>query len=266
MADELDAELKKLQQGYIKKAMVIGLIRQTVDYTKRILAEFSETTMPYPIEGVVGSTGNLFVSLTSEVKRANDSVKEQDAVVGGIASAAQSAYFAVDSLVGFMPAKWIQEKVPDRAKPVAIWNEELTSGAANRFHRLDVELGKEYEQLKQIELGTYAEPGRPMMFVARQLFDHTISLLVADSEVRIHLRLTDRTEVTRRQRLEVVILTKVHEKARAETLLSEVVAILETYKVLNEAHKRGELDPVRSMNAAKAMTYFLERLISEINP
>jgi len=268
MADELDDELKKLQQGYIEKAIVIGRVRQTVDYTKRILAEFSETTtMSYPIEGVVGSTGNLFISLTSEVKQANAGAKRHDALVSSIASAVQSAFFAVDSLVGFMPPKWIQEKLPERAKSEVIWNEEQTGGAANRFYRLDMELGKEYEQLKQIELGTFAEPGRPMMFIARQLFDHTISLLVADSDVRIRLKLTNEAaKVTRRQRLEVVISTRVHEKARAETLLNEVATILETYEVLNQAHKRGELDSVRSMNAARAMTFFLERLISEINP
>jgi hypothetical protein len=267
-ADELDAELKKLQQGYIAKAIIIGQVRKTVDYTRRILAEFSQgTTITYPIGGVVGSTGNLFISLASEAKQAHAAAKNQDAIIDGIASGAQSAYFAVDSLVGLMPKKWIQEKLPERAKSEIVWNEEQTGGAAKRFYQLDVELGKEYEQLKQIELGTYAEPSRPMMFLARQLFDHAISLLVSDSEVKVHLKITDETaKVTRRQRLETVVLTKVREKARADTLLNEVATILETYEVLNEAHTRGELDSDRSMKAAKAMTFFLERLISEIRP
>jgi hypothetical protein len=266
MLDELDDKLKKLQNNYMEKAFVIGYIRKTTSYTRRVISARSALSgTTYPVEEVFGSAGSLLDSMVTEVKQMNASVKKDNESISSLVFSAESAYFAADSLVGLIPGFKTEERKPERPEVKFVWFEEDKEGAEENYNRLDKELGKEYKQLMQIEYGTNAEPIRPMMYLARQLFDHTIALLAPDSDIGTYFKLTDeKAKITRRQRLQFIMNVKIKNQAKAQTLLNEVEVIIDTYELLNAAHTRGELNKEKSSNAVKIMLHFLERLINEI--
>jgi hypothetical protein len=263
--DDLDDELKKLQNRYLKKAVMIGYVRKTVEYTKDLLSIFEDPgNFPYLPNGIVRSTGDLYISMTKEVKELNNQVQSDERIITSVASAATSAQVAAETLIELTPMEGRTEKLPQRPRMDYIWIDDQKTGIMNKFIRIDQELAKEYEQILQIEYGTFSDPSRPMLFLARQLFDHAIGILSKDKQVRSFYGKAAEEKVSRRQRLEFVIKTMVKNGSRGEVLLKEISTILETYEILNSAHKRGELDQIKSKKAVFQMVDFLERLIVEI--
>ena len=52
--------------------------------------------------------------------------------------------------------------------------------------------------------------------------------------------------------------TYIRDPARAKTLIANIDNILETYKILNELHKRGALAEEQARRALKTMSKFIE--------
>ena len=104
------------------------------------------------------------------------------------------------------------------------------------------------------------------MFLTRQAFDQFFSILAPDQEVCCSnfWRKKDNEEddnpnaIWREERLKYAAAKHVKDPSRSATLSEQTAQILETYKLLNKAHKRGELNKDQAFGIVDAMKTTIE--------
>lgn len=133
---------------------------------------------------------------------------------------------------------------------------------AKRLEKLDYNLAETYRQVWETLHGTRSDPERSAMLQMRQAYDHFFGILAPDDEVRKSPVWKKKDgekpdSVSRAERIEYAALTQIKDKERAKMLSALVNPILMVYKKLNQAHKRGKLNPKNARDAVLAMDKIL---------
>jgi hypothetical protein len=139
-----------------------------------------------------------------------------------------------------------------------------------RLAKLDPALADTYEEIWETLYGTRSDPERSSLFLIRQAYDHLFGILAPDDEVRAspywHGKDDEDPErVTRGERIEFAAYTRVGDQSKAQRLAASAKHILEVYKGLNRAHKRGSLDPTKARKALREMKIIIENWLEALD-
>lgn len=139
-----------------------------------------------------------------------------------------------------------------------------TASRAERLEKLDRSLADTYRQVWEALHGTRSDPERTALYLMRQTYDHFFGLLAPDGEVRKSKVWTKKKGnkpdlVTRQERIEYAALAHIKDDVQAKMMSASAKPILKVYYELNQAHKRGELNPTKARKAVQAM----DKIISD---
>jgi len=129
---------------------------------------------------------------------------------------------------------------------------------AARLGTLNPAIGNAYRQVWDTLHGTTADPERSALFAMRQVFDHLFAVLAPDDKVRQSRYWTRKAsenpnQVTRKERIRYAANTGIPEKQRAKELAASAENVAAVYQKLNQAHKRGLLNPDAARDNLMAM-------------
>lgn len=139
----------------------------------------------------------------------------------------------------------------------------------SKFTQIDASLGRTYKEIDEIIHTTLADPERAALFMARQSFDHFFDAIAPDEDVRKSsywrekesFESKDTNTVWRIEKIEYAINKHITDPLKAQNLVDQSKYILETYRLLNKAHTRGEIDIQEANNLIISMKTILEEWV-----
>ena len=140
---------------------------------------------------------------------------------------------------------------------------------ADKLTKLDESLGKTYKQIWEVYY-TNSEPERSALYQIRQTFDHLFSILAPDEDVRNSTFWKRKEEnnplqIHRKERLIFAANNHISDIHKRDYIISNTKQILDTYQLLNQAHKRGELDKKAAKKALFSMDKILQNWIDALD-
>lgn len=151
---------------------------------------------------------------------------------------------------------------------------EIEENKADKIRKIDTSLADSYQEVYQILFGTNADPERGACFQIRQTFDHLIDILAPKNEVRKSEYWKPKKpktiekksdQVFRNEQLEFAIRENINDPEIQDKLVNEMKIVLQNYKILNEVHKRGEIDKEKEVKAIRATKKLLDEIIGNID-
>lgn len=123
---------------------------------------------------------------------------------------------------------------------------DQSSESVQALKNIDPSLVDTYLAIREVLYGTRSDPERAALYLIRQMFDHFFGILAPSDEVRSSDLWEKKTgnnpdQVTRRERVRYVASVNVFDHNLSKRLLDSTDHMLEVYKLLNKAHKRGSL-------------------------
>lgn len=155
-------------------------------------------------------------------------------------------------------------------KPCPFTDHGDTESRAMQLEKFDVSLAKTYRQVWEVLHSTRADPERAALYLMRQTYDHFFGILAPDDKVRQsngwEKKPGDKPDqVTRIERIEYAAHAHISDQIKAQIMIASAKPILKVYMALNQAHKRGELDPNKARNAIYAMDKVLSEWLNTID-
>jgi hypothetical protein len=149
------------------------------------------------------------------------------------------------------------------------WEPDRKDAYGRRFDRLSPSLGKTYRSIHETFYGTRDDPERAAMFQARQAFDEFFQLLAPDEDVRNSKFFKRKKglkpdQVSRSERIQYAAHFCVQDEILAESLAVQADHVVEIYKRLNKAHKRGILERENVLEDLKSMLGVLEQWVDAL--
>jgi hypothetical protein len=268
--EDLDHNLKELQEKHIRAALFIGYTREAIKHSGDSLLNYvSYAGDPQEILGVVGPSVRFYESLNAEVRDEISRTSLSDQRIHAIASSATnvlSSTSAVIDLTGDSSVLFFNGTTP------AFQLEDRHEEYSKRFSGLSLALGQTYGAIDESLHATISDPERSALFLARQAFDQLLDVFAPVDEVRKSTFWKPKSEkedknpnaVWRIERIKYAAATHIKDKARATTLIAEADQILSVYNLLNKAHARGRIDQNAAVQAVKSMKLFLEEWIDAL--
>jgi len=133
-----------------------------------------------------------------------------------------------------------------------------------KLKKLNPPLAETYREIEQVYYATNADNIRAALSMMRQAFDHFFNILAPDVDVRFSNFWEEKTGeenpllVTRRERIKYAIAKKIKNPENAIALTNDIDLIVKSYKVLNEFHKRGELNEKSVKKGLFSVKHFIE--------
>jgi len=251
-----------LQQTYAEAARLAGYTRDSLIQAKPYWSTFAGAASTDPSSYPILASGEYFLnSFYQELRRIG---QQNPAPLDHIRSAAGTAttltyttsIFADSPNTAEAMARVMYTDTPFRiAEGKATLTERLT--------KIDPDLGQTFQQVWDSLYGTTAEPERGALYQMRQTFDHFFQVLAPDEEVRQSNFWTpkegdNRDQIHRKERIEFAAHQHVKDVLRATTLAASAEQMVDIYQSLNQAHKRGKLQPAKARQALSAMGKILE--------
>jgi hypothetical protein len=139
-----------------------------------------------------------------------------------------------------------------------------------KLNQLDPSLTVTYEEIRQVLYGTRADPHRGALFLLRQSFDHFFEILSPDHLVRESPFWTEKegddpSLVTREERIHFAANQHIKDEASRKTLFDSAIHMTKVYRALNYAHKRGDLDESKALEALREMQVIIETWVLKID-
>lgn len=250
----------KLHQHYTEGAKFTGYMLDRLEANEpywEILVDYSPDDTG--IDMTVGS-GEVFLrSYNQQLNNLYNQLPNHSASLITLASSGATFDANTASLVDVVPV--FEGKGIDH-QPRPFINQEDFSSRGDRLEKLDHSLADTYRQVWEALHGTRSDPERAALYLMRQTYDHFFDILAPDDEVRKSSiwkkKEGEKPElVTRIERIEYAALSHIKDEVRAKMLSSSAKPILKVYNELNQAHKRGELNPKKARKAVLAMDKIL---------
>jgi hypothetical protein len=151
-------------------------------------------------------------------------------------------------------------------EPINISRREKTR---HRLNKLSTEIAETYDSIWEVLYGTRSNPERGSLYLIRQVFDHLFGVLAPDNEVKLSKFWHPKDEnephqVTRSERIVYAAHTHAKNRTAAKRLIASTTHMLDVYKALNKAHKRGRLDRLQSRSSLKEMQAIIEDWVQSI--
>ena len=250
----------KLHRHYTEGAKFTGYILDRLEANE----PYWDTLVDYSpddtgIDMTVGS-GEVFLrSYNQQLNNLYNQLPDHSASLITLASSGATFDANTASLVDVVPV--FEGKEIDH-QPCPFINQEDFSSRGDRLEKLDHSLADTYRQVWEALHGTRSDPERAALYLMRQTYDHFFDILSPDDEVRKSSiwkkKEGEKPElVTRIERIEYAALSHINDEVQAKMLSSSAKPILKVYNELNQAHKRGELNPQKARKAVLAMDKIL---------
>lgn len=263
---EIDQELTNIQDVFIQKAQLIGQTSEVIKAAGKSYLQFFSTGIDREdTPPILRSIGSVLSAYKLEVQEINKQAQFINMRITDIASSAAAIY----STAGALLPESYQQNYALRS-PIIIYKQNRNY--SKRFMQFDLALGQTYQEINEILFGTKSDPERAAMFIVRQAFDQFFSILAPDDKVRSSKywrpknkdESKDTNAVWREERLIYAAVIHIKDPYRAHTLSEQTGHILKTYKLLNKAHERGELNKDQALNIIDAMKTILEEWVDAI--
>jgi len=267
IVDEIISSYDAIQNTFIKGASAAGKEKERFINIKSEWKDLAQSTTKDPDEANVYKSGvNALLAHRDEVKDLEGNMPLlTERFTGLLLSSELTASTTSGTAVIINPTlKGIRATI---TAPTT----ETSQTIQAKLTKLDPTLESTYLSISEILYGTQNEPERGALFHARQFFDHFFSVLSPDEFVRKssfwrpHVDIDDPKKVTRYDRIIFAANTHVQHLGTRKTLIATGKHLLDVYRVLNKAHKRGELDKVRSREALKESFSFITRWVNAIS-
>lgn len=250
----------KLHRHYTEGAKFTGYILDRLEANE----PYWDTLVDYSpddtgIDMTVGS-GEVFLrSYNQQLNNLYNQLPDHSASLITLASSGATFDANTASLADVVPV--FEGKEIDH-QPCPFINQEDFSSRGDRLEKLDHSLADTYRQVWEDLHGTRSDPERAALYLMRQTYDHFFDILSPDDEVRKSSiwkkKEGEKPElVTRIERIEYAALSHINDEVQAKMLSSSAKPILKVYNELNQAHKRGELNPKKARKAVLAMDKIL---------
>ncbi len=157
----------------------------------------------------------------------------------------------------FLPSDLLDPKMNDNLKTI------------EKLRRIDPSLAKTYSSVREMLYGTTFDPERGAMYQLRQVFDHYFSILAPDVAVRNSEFFTpkesgDKNSITRLERIHFAANTHIKDIQQRNTLIGLSKHMLDVYKLLNKAHKKGDLDSGKAREALREMLILIRDWVNAL--
>jgi len=250
----------KLHQHYAEGANFTGYIRDRLEAIEpywNTLVDYSPDDTD--IDMAVGSGEVFLKSYNHKLNNLYDQLPDHSASLVTLASSCATFDANTASLADVVP---VFEGKEIAHQPCPFIDQEDFSSRGNRLEKLDKSIADTYRQVWEALHGTRSDPERAALYLMRQTYDHFFDILAPDDEVRKSSvwkkKEGEKSElVTRVERIEYAALRHIKDEDQAKILSSSAKPILKVYNKLNQAHKRGELNPKKARKAVLAMDKIL---------
>ena len=257
--DAAEKKAAESQELHSQAAQHAGYIREVIHVTSPFYVQIAQMAEDIPELRDVVASGLYFIkSMDSELYQTNTQARP---ILNRLSGMSDSAEIFCGTSGTITPSIYSKVVIPSfEAPPLLIAKE---SNIEDKLSAIDPALADTYREIGQIYHGTTADPARAAISMMRQAFDHLFGKLAPDDEVRKSpywkpKKDAEPNQVTRRERMIYTAYTYIRDPARAKTLIANIDNILETYKILNELHKRGALAEEQARRALKTMSKFIE--------
>jgi hypothetical protein len=259
--DEIVDCLSDMHQSLVEGATSVGYAIDAFREIRPTWVKIEEAEIADPMALRVYTSGSQFWSAFRDEVLERRRLVEQipdafDQLLGTVATGVKATGTTASYLqnISFEPTSnnVINIVTPNRHKEYA-----------ERFARFDLELGQTYKGIWEVLYGIDSGSERGALFLIRQAFDHLVSKLAPDDEVRSSQFWTkklkgDGNQVWREERILFAASKHIKDQARARTLAASAKHMLDVYKALNKAHHRGKLDRMKARKALSEMQSILE--------
>lgn len=258
--DEIVEELDARHNALADETVRIGHLRDSFRDVRPVWKQLGRIGRNNPdTEPIYISAVNSLTAFREQLRITYNPFNESiDQIITSVGSAG-SVLFGTKSTQSFYP-----EILRIPTKPInLVTSLDQRKAYADRFTRFDPELGKTYEGIWETLYGTRADPQRAALYLMRQAYDHLFDKLSPDNEVRASPNWSEKPKerqdkITREERIFFAANKHIHNDTRRKTLLESANHMLQVYRGLNRAHKRGELDQNKARSALEEMRKILE--------
>jgi hypothetical protein len=252
----------KLHKQFTHQANQLGYIRDNLKEVEPYWAGLADS----PIHGgEVTNTLNSGFEFMGALNEGLDNIEfvtsNLDKKFTTLTTSTDTAFASAATMSTVTPVENVS-KIP--FKPCPFIKQKGYEYYAKCLEKMNFQLAKTYRQTWEALHGTRAEPERAAMFQIRQTYDHFFEILAPDDEVRKSKFWKRKNgekpdQINRHERIEYAAHTHIKDKNTAKLLSANVTAILQAYRKLNKAHKRGKLDPIDARQAINA----IDKIIKE---
>lgn len=268
---EINNLLNDIQKDFIQGAQQIGIVKQNINNLEPFFNNINPSSTKdndvsqflYNVKDFLSSYKNELQIQKSKTNEAINNVYHSTASGVVFAYSTTSAWSVVAS-ESYNPND-IKLKLPVTAPSNSNFPEKLA--------KLDISLSNTYKEIDEILHGTVADPKRAALYMIRQSFDHLFDKLAPDEEVRSskYWKKKDSkesknpNEVWRIEKIKYAAFTHVKDETRAQGLVDQSKFVIDTYNLLNKAHKREELNIDEANNLIISMKTILEEWVEALN-
>lgn len=259
--DDIVANLDEVHSVLVQGTQHVGYARDTFRAQRQVWAEIANSSADNP------EVADIYISGVQYLVAIRDSTRSLAVTVAplveqleGTSASAGMFNGVTGTTASFIPSI---SGYPALVNATPLPSPVQHEGYAERFSKLDPELGKVYRGISEVLYGTRAEPERTALLLIRQAYDHLFSRLAPDEDVRQSPYWSPkegekRNEIHREERVKYAIAKHIPDATQAAVLAASARHMLNIYKGLNRAHERSELDVGKARLALTEMRSFLE--------
>jgi hypothetical protein len=254
--EESKVAADKLHRRYTQGAKLTGYIRDRLEANEPYWVTLADCSPEDPDMDMTIASGEAFLrSYKQQLNYLYGQLSDQSASLTTLASSGSTFDANTASLCDVIPI--FQGKELEH-QPCPFIEQGDYSSRERQLEKLDPSLARTYSQVWEALHGTRSDPERTALYLMRQTYDHFFYVLAPDDKVRQSKvwkeKEGDKPElVTRAERIEYAALTHIKDEGWAKLMSSSAKPILKVYSELNQAHKRGELNPTKARRAVLAM-------------
>ncbi|MGD1994024.1 MAG: hypothetical protein PVI59_12595 [Anaerolineae bacterium] len=265
--DDIVSLYDKIQSDFMEGAIFAGQEKERYEAMRPVWEELSKRTTVDPDEAELYTSGvRVLAYYRDELREFQPKAADFTERFGGFASASNSTASTTAGTASIVSSGSIRLPVE-----VTLPARGQFAQTETRLKMLDETLSDTYASVREVLYGTQSDPDRGALYLTRQIFDHFFSLLAPDDLVRKskHWRAKPDSDkpnrVTRRERVVFAANTHVRDSSRRSTLIESADHLIRVYKILNKAHKRGNLDSEQARDALREIFALINSWIRSID-
>jgi len=265
--DEIENILDSLHTELTNDAIEVGQAKDSFKAIRFVWENLGNaSTSDADIVDIYSTGTSALSSIRDDYKSIAQKYSPLHGLMGTISSSTNSAVNITSSTSSFVLSNIVAFD-SDWLVPVATSQREKTKES---LKMLSTDLADTYDAIWEVLYGTRKNPERGSLYLIRQVFDHLFGVLAPDNEVRAsqfwHPKGgNEPNQVARQERIEYAAYTKVKNKTAAKRLVASTKHMLDVYKTLNKAHKRGKLDLTQARISLKEMQAIIEDWVQSLS-
>jgi hypothetical protein len=263
----VEEKASRLQGLFIDGAQQFGYTKEAVHSVKDFFIGLANAQNSHPeFQPILYSGSSVVDSIGKELDNIEKRITPILPGLNNISSSVDLFYNTTNTTAGTISMKEIGLSLPEEPP----FNKPEQQHYIEKLNKIDPPLSKTYQEIGQVLYGTNSDPRRAALAMMRQTFDHFFEIMAPDEEVRRSIYWKPKkdpliNQVTRREKMTYAAYTRIVDKSHAKTIITLFDNILDTYRLLNELHKRGTLSEKQSRSALKTMEKFIETWIDAID-